>query len=457
MNPLLSEPQNWTPSSWREKPAQQLPIYPDLKKLAEVETTLASYPPLVFAKEARELKKKLAAAVDGKAFLLQCGDCAESFNEFRSNTIQNHFRILLQMSVIWTFSSKKPVIKVGRVAGQFAKPRSQDFETRSGMTLPCYRGDIVNSYEFTPASRTPDPENMKRAYVQSSSTLNLLRAFSQGGYADLSQVHAWNLDFVQRSVREYYEKIATRIDETLAFMAAMGITSQNTPKIREVELYTSHEALLLPYEQALTRRDSSTSRLQEGYEGDWYDCSAHMLWIGDRTRQVDGAHVEFLRGVHNPIALKCGPSLDPDELLRLIDILNPQNEPGRLTLIVRMGVDKIQKYFHPMLKKIQREGRKVVWSCDPMHGNTQSTSNGYKTRHFRDILNEVRTFFEIHKNEGTHAGGVMLELTGKNVVECIGGDQDITAEHLAEGFYETLCDPRLNASQALELAFQLCN
>jgi 3-deoxy-7-phosphoheptulonate synthase len=446
----------WSPTSWRTKPIQQMPKYPDEKRLAEVEAILAGYPPLVFAGEARALKSKLAQAVEGKAFLLQGGDCAESFGDFKANSIRDSFRILLQMAVILTFSSKKPVIKVGRMAGQFAKPRSSDNETRDGVTLPCYRGDIINGYDFTLESRTARPEHMERAYVQSAATLNLLRAFSQGGYADLNQVHAWNLGFVQKNSREHYEQIAKRLDETLSFMAAMGITRDSTPQIREVEFYTSHEALLLQYEQALTRRDSTTARSDDGYEGDWYDCSAHMLWIGDRTRQLDGAHVEFLRGVKNPIGLKCGPSLKSDDLLKLIDILNPADEAGRLTLIIRMGDAKVDANFPALLRHVRKEGRKVVWTCDPMHGNTITAPNGYKTRRFSDILSETRKFFEIHKSEGTHAGGVMFELTGKDVQECTGGDQEITDAHLAEGMYETLCDPRLNASQALELAFQLC-
>jgi 3-deoxy-7-phosphoheptulonate synthase len=446
---------NWNPDSWRQKKAQQQPQYIDLKRLAEVETKIAGYPPLVFAGEARNLKARLALAVEGKAFLLQGGDCAESFSEFKANIIRDNFRILMQMAIILTFSSKKPVIKVGRVAGQFAKPRSNDTETRNGVTLPCYRGDIINGYDFDEKSRMPDPERMERAYVQSASTLNLLRAFSQGGFADLHQIHQWNLSFVQKSSKDHYENITRRLDETLAFMKAIGITLESTPQIREVEFYTSHEALLLPYEQALTRRDSTTAR--DGYEGDWYDCSAHFLWIGDRTRQPDGAHVEFLKGVNNPIGLKCGPSTNADELLSLIDILDPKNEPGRLTLIVRMGAEKVQSLFPPLLKRVTKEGRKVVWSCDPMHGNAVSTPNGFKTRKFKDIICEVRHFFEVHKAEGTHVGGVQIELTAKDVHECLGGDQEITADHLGQGLYETLCDPRLNASQALELAFQLCN
>lgn len=445
----------WTPDSWRLKEARQMPKYPDAAKLAEVEATLATYPPLVFAGESRQLKSKLAMVSEGKAFLLQGGDCAESFGDFRANTIRDNFRILLQMAVVLTFHSKLPVVKVGRVAGQFAKPRSSDDETRDGVTLPAYRADIINGSDFTKASRVPDPARMERAYVQSAATLNLLRAFAHGGYADLHQVHAWNLNFVRKSSQNaHYEAIAKRLDETLAFMAAMGITSESSPQIREVDVFTSHEALLLPYEQAFVRQDSTTAR--EGYAGDWYACSAHMLWVGERTRQLDGAHVEFLRGVKNPIGLKCGPGLAPDELLRLIDVLDPENEPGRLTLITRMGHDKIEKGLPPLVRRIAAEGRKIVWCCDPMHGNTTTTSNGYKTRSFTHILSEVRKFFEVHKAEGTRGGGVHFELTGKDVVECLGGDQAISEESLAKGMYETLCDPRLNASQALELAFQLC-
>jgi 3-deoxy-7-phosphoheptulonate synthase len=361
------------------------------------------------------------------------------------------------MATVLTFSSKKPIVKVGRMAGQFAKPRSNDMETRDGMTLPVYRGDIINGNDFNETSRTPDPERMERAYVQSASTLNLLRAFSRGGYADLQQVHAWNLDFVKKSPQSArYDAIAKRLDEALAFMSAVGISSENTPQIREVEFFTSHEALLLPYEQAMTRQDSTTARPNDGYGGDWYDCSAHMIWLGERTRQPDGAHVEFLRGIKNPIGIKCSASMNPDDLIRLIDILNPGNEPGRLTLITRMGHEKVEKGLPPLLQRVRAEGRKAVWCCDPMHGNTVTASNGYKTRNFNHILTEVKNFFAIHQAEGTYAGGVHFELTGRDVVECLGGDQEIREEHLAEGFYETLCDPRLNANQALELAFQIC-
>jgi 3-deoxy-7-phosphoheptulonate synthase len=448
----------WTPETWKNFTKNQMPTYPDAAKLKTVEDTLGSYPPLVFAGEARQLKAKLAQVSEGKAFLLQGGDCAESFNEFRANTIRDNFRILLQMAVVLTFGEKVSVVKVGRVAGQFAKPRSSNDETRDGKTLPTYRGDIINGYDFNEASRVPDPERMIRAYVQSASTLNLLRAFAQGGYADLNQVHAWNLDFVKKSTQSSrYESFAKRLDETLSFMAAMGINSQTTPQIREVEFFTSHEALLLYYEQALTRRDSTTARLNDGHEGDWYDCSAHMLWIGERTRQPDGAHLEFLRGVKNPIGLKCGPTMTTDELMVLIDKLNPDNEAGRLTLITRMGHENVEKKLPALIRRVQKEGRKVVWCSDPMHGNTITTQNGYKTRPFQNILNEVKRFNEVHKAEGSYAGGVHFELTGKDVIECLGGDQEITQEHLAAGMYETLCDPRLNATQALELAFQLCD
>lgn len=459
MTNRIAQASSWTPWSWREKPARQLPKYPDLQRLAEVEARLATYPPLVFAGEARQLKARLAAVAEGKAFLLQGGDCAESFDEFRADIIRDNFRILLQMAVVLSFSWKKPVVKVGRMAGQFAKPRSSELEERNGVALPSYRGDIVNGNEFTEVSRTPAPERMERAYVQSASTLNLLRAFAQGGYADLHQVHTWNLEFLRRRdapQTAHYEDLARRLDETLAFMAAIGLTAENAPQIRETEFYTSHEALLLLYEQALTRRDSTTARPEASYEGDWYDCSAHMLWIGERTRQLDGAHVEFLRGVQNPIGLKCGPKMEPDDLLRLVDVLNPENEPGRLTLIVRLGHDKVEAKLPGLIRFVQREGRKVVWCCDPMHENTVLAPNGYKTRSFASVLEEVRRFIAVHKAEGTYAGGVHFELTGKDVVECIGGDQGITHEELAEGLYETLCDPRLNASQSLELAFQLC-
>ncbi len=436
---------NWTPQSWRNLPIRQVPEYPDRSALAAVEATLRTYPPLVFAGEARQLRSMLGAVAQGKAFLLQGGDCAESFAEFRADNIRDTFRVLLQMAVVLTYGAACPVVKVGRMAGQFAKPRSSDTETVGGVTLPSYRGDNINAMDFTADARTPDPQRMLQAYTQSAATLNLLRAFAQGGYADLHQVHRWNHGFVERSPQgERYRELADRLTETLEFMAACGLTSETTPQIRETPFFTSHEALLLPFEEALTRIDSTS--------GDWYDVSAHMLWIGDRTRQPDGAHVEFLRGVMNPLGIKCGPSLDPDELIRLIDILNPGNEPGRLTLICRMGAENVEAKLPRLIRTVEREGRVVVWSCDPMHGNTIKSSNGFKTRPFDAILSEVRSFFAVHRAEGTHPGGVHFEMTGQEVTECIGGAQAITEARLADR-YHTHCDPRLNASQALELAF----
>jgi 3-deoxy-7-phosphoheptulonate synthase len=437
--------EKWSPESWRGKPIRQVPDYPDPGAVAAVETTLRNFPPLVFAGEARRLKAALAAVAGGKAFLLQGGDCAESFAEFHANNIRDTFRVLLQMAVVLTFGAASPVVKVSRMAGQFAKPRTAETETQGGETLPSYRGDIVNGMEFSPAARRPDPHRMIQAYSQAAATLNLLRAFAQGGYADLHRVHSWNQGFVAQSpAGERYQELADRLTETLDFMAACGLTSETTSQIRETDLFTSHEALLLPYEQALTRVDSTT--------GDWYDCSAHMLWVGDRTRQPEGAHVEFLRGVKNPLGLKCGPSLDPAVLLRLIDLLNPDNEPGRLTLIARMGADKVEAKLPLLIRAVEREGRKVVWCCDPMHGNTVTSSTGYKTRAVDQILREVRGFFAVHEAEGSYAGGVHFEMTGQDVTECIGGAQAISEIGLADR-YHTHCDPRLNASQALELAF----
>lgn len=438
---------SWTPQSWRGKPLKQVPDYPDQAALAMVEKQLAMYPPLVFAGEARALKASLGKVAEGQAFLLQGGDCAESFAEFSANTIRDTFKVMLQMAVVLTFGASLPVVKVGRMAGQFAKPRSAPTEVLNGVELPAYRGDIVNGIEFEPAARNPDPNRMVNAYNQAAATLNLLRAFAQGGFADLHRVHQWNLDFVADSAQgERYQELADRLDETLNFMAACGLTAENVPQIRETEFYTSHEALLLWYEQALTRQDSLTGR--------WYDCSAHMLWIGDRTRQPDSAHVEYLRGVENPIGMKCGPTMDPDELIRLIDILNPSNEAGRLTLIARMGSDKVQENLPKLVRKVKQEGRKVVWSCDPMHGNTIKSSTGYKTRPFDRILAEVQGFFDVHAAEGSHAGGVHFEMTGQDVTECLGGAQEITEELLSDR-YHTHCDPRLNGKQALELAFLL--
>jgi len=435
--------ETWTPDSWRNKPIQQVPEYPDLQKLKAAEETLRNYPPLVFAGEARRLKAQLAKAVDGNAFVLQGGDCAESFAEFRPNNIRDTFRVMLQMAVVLTFGAALPVIKVGRMAGQFAKPRSAPTETINGVELPSYRGDMINDVDFTPQARNPDPERLVRAYNQSASTLNLLRAFAQGGYADLHKVHQWNLDFVAGSSGSRYAEVCARLDETLSFMEACGLTSETAPQLRETDFFTSHEALILQYEQALTRVDSTS--------GDWYDCSAHMLWIGDRTRQPDGAHVEFLRGVANPVGCKAGPTTSTDDLLRLIDTLNPENEAGRLTIIARMGAGKVADKLPKLLRAVKAEGRKVVWLCDPMHGNTEKAGD-YKTRSFDNILAEVKEFFAVHRAEGTHAGGVHFEMTGQDVTECVGGAQAIDAAGLSEN-YVTACDPRLNATQSLELAF----
>jgi 3-deoxy-7-phosphoheptulonate synthase len=440
-------PQSWTPDSWRSKPIRQVPEYPDKKALADAEAQLALFPPLVFAGEARDLMQALGRVAEGKAFLLQGGDCAESFAEFRANNIRDTFKVLLQMAVVLTFGAACPVVKVGRMAGQFAKPRSAPMEVQNGVSLPAYRGDIVNGIEFDAEARKPDPQRLVRAYNQSAATLNLLRAFAQGGFADLHKVHRWNLDFVADSPQGHrYQELAGRLSESLAFMEACGLTGESSPQIRETSFYTSHEALLLWYEQALTRQDSLT--------GEWYGCSAHMLWIGDRTRQPDGAHVEFMRGIKNPIGMKVGPSMAPDELIRLIDVLNPDDVPGRLTLIARMGADEVQAKLPALVRAVKREGRTVVWSCDPMHGNTVTSSSGFKTRAVNRILAEVRGFFAVHAAEGTHAGGVHFEMTGQDVTECIGGAQAITDETLKDR-YHTHCDPRLNASQSLELAFTI--
>ena len=438
---------NWAPDSWRGKPARQMPQYPDAEALSAVEETLGHMPPLVFAGEARNLKRQLARVADGQAFLLQGGDCAESFAEFRPDNIRDTFRVLLQMAVVLTFGASLPVIKAGRLAGQFVKPRTDDFETQGAVTLPTYRGDMVNAIAFDEASRVPDPERMVQGYNQSAATLNLIRAFAQGGYADLNKVHQWNLGFVEDSaLGERYQDLADRLDETLSFMAACGVTAETTPQIRETDFFTCHEALLLNYEQAMTRVDSTS--------GDWYDTSAHFLWIGDRTRQPGGAHVEFLRGIANPIGLKAGPSTDTDELLGLIDTLNPSNEAGRLTLISRMGADKVEALLPPLVRAVEGEGKKVIWVCDPMHANTEKSANGYKTRPVDRILAEVQGFFAVHREEGTHAGGVHFEMTGQDVTECTGGAQAITEANLSDR-YHTHCDPRLNAKQALELAFLL--
>ena len=436
--------QTWTPESWRKKPILQVPTYPDQKALEEVEARLRTYPPLVFAGEARALKKQLAAVSEGNGFLLQGGDCAESFAEHGADTIRDFFRVFLQMAVVLTFGGSKPVVKVGRIAGQFAKPRSSDTETKDGVTLPSYRGDIINGIEFNEASRIPDPNRQEMAFRQSAATLNLLRAFAQGGYANLENVHQWMLGFVGDSPQgERYEALADRISEAMNFMRSIGITADNHNKLRETDFYTSHEALLLGYEEALTRVDSTT--------GDWYATSGHMLWIGDRTRQADNAHIEYCRGVKNPIGLKCGPSIEADDLINLIDILNPANEPGRLTLIARFGHDKVEEHLPRLIRAVEREGKKVIWSCDPMHGNT-ITAGGYKTRPFERVLAEVERFFEVHRAEGTYPGGIHVEMTGKNVTECTGGARAVSEDELSNR-YHTHCDPRLNADQALELAF----
>jgi 3-deoxy-7-phosphoheptulonate synthase len=435
----------WSPASWRAKPVRQMPVYPDADRLEATEARLRRYPPLVFAGEARRLKTALAEVAAGRAFVLQGGDCAESFDDFTANIIRDTFRVLLQMAVVLTFGGGVPVVKLGRMAGQFAKPRSSDNETVDGQSLPSYRGDIINAPAFTPEARTPDPARMETGYFQSAGTLNLLRAFATGGYADLHSVHRWNLGFVERSpLAARYQDLATRIDETLTFMSACGMTGQTAPQIRETDFYTSHEALLLPYEEALSRVDSTT--------GESYACSAHFLWIGDRTRQLDGAHVEFMRGIRNPIGLKVGPSTEPDDLLRLIEALNPANEPGRLTLISRMGSDKLETKLPRLLRSVRQEGAEVVWLCDPMHGNTISTTHGRKTRRFDAILGEVRGFFEAHAAEATWPGGIHVEMTGQNVTECVGGAHRLTEADLGRR-YETFCDPRLNAEQSLELAF----
>lgn len=436
---------DWTPDTWRSKPARQLPDYPDQAALKATEQVMASMPPLVFAGEARRLKAQLADVAAGKAFVLQGGDCAESFAEFGANKIRDTFRVLLQMAIVMTFGGQLPIIKMGRMAGQFAKPRSEPNETKNGETLPSYRGDIINALEFSPESRIPDPERMIRAYNQSAATLNLLRAFAQGGYADLEKIHNWNLDFIKDSpLGERFERVADQIDQSLAFMRACGISGETVPAMRETDFYTCHEALLLPYEEAMTRVDSTS--------GDWYDTSAHFLWIGARTNQNDGAQMEFVRGIKNPIGLKVPPSIDADTLLRSIDVINPANEPGRLTLIARMGAGQVIKNLPPLVEAIQKEGRVVSWICDPMHGNTQVSSTGYKTRKFDNILSEVRDFFAVHRDLGTHAGGVHFEMTGQNVTECVGGTREVTEEDLSSR-YHTACDPRLNANQALELAF----
>jgi 3-deoxy-7-phosphoheptulonate synthase len=439
----------WSPSSWREKPILQQPTYPDQKELDRVLAELKNYPPLVFAGEARSLKSQLANVADGKAFLLQGGDCAESFSEFHADNIRDTFKALMQMAVVMTYAGGLPVVKVGRLGGQFAKPRSSDTETLGDVTLDSYRGDIINGIDFTSEARIPDPQRMIKAYNQASATQNLLRAFASGGLADLHQVHKWTQDFThQAEVTQKYERLADEIGKSLTFMEACGVTSKTYRTLRETDFYTSHEALLLPYEEAFTRKDSLTD--------EWYNTAAHMIWIGDRTRQVDGAHVEYMKGINNPIGIKAGPSMDPEDLVRLAQAVNPENEAGRLNIIVRMGAGKVGDHMPKLIRAIEREGMNVVWSCDPMHGNTIKSSNNYKTRPVDAILTEMKEFFQVHRAEGTFGGGVHLEMTGQNVTECIGGSFTVTEEDLSSR-YHTHCDPRLNADQSLELAFLIAD
>ena len=439
----------WQPNSWHGHPAKHIPDYPDKEKLEKVEKTLLGFPPLVFAGEVRSLRRHLAEAAEGSAFLLQGGDCAESFTEFHADNIRDTFYVILQMAVILTSGTNMPVVKVGRMAGQFAKPRSSSTEVVDGEELPSYAGDIINDIRFDANKRKPNPKRMLKAYSQAASTLNLLRAFADGGYANLRYVQSWNMGFVKSGPQgERYRHLAEQIQESLNFMEALGISSQNTPQLRTVQYFTSHEALLLPYEEALTRVDSTS--------GDVYNTSAHFLWVGDRTRFLDSAHVEFCRGIQNPIGIKCGPSLEPDELMELLDILNPDNEAGRITLITRFGHDKVETYLPVLIRRVQAEGRTVLWSCDPMHGNTIKSSKGIKTRPFDRILDEVKASLYVHRAEGSYAGGIHLEMTGQNVTECTGGLDDISEADLSDR-YRTHCDPRLNANQAIELAFLIAD
>jgi 3-deoxy-7-phosphoheptulonate synthase len=434
----------WTKSDWRSKPRVQMPEYTDAAALAQVEAQLSKYPPLVFAGEVRRLKAQLGQAAQGKAFLLQGGDCAESFSGFSADSIRDTFRVMLQMAVVLTFGAKVPVIKVGRMAGQFAKPRSSPTEVIDGVELPSYRGDIINGFEFTAEARIPDPARMLQAYTQAAATLNLLRAFSTGGFADIHRVHSWTLGFAEADKAERYRALSDRIGDALDFMTAAGVNADTAHELSKVDFYTSHEALLLEYEEALCRTDSTTGLPVAG--------SGHMIWIGDRTRQPDGAHVTFARGVQNPIGLKCGPSIQEDDLKRLMAALNPENEPGRLTLIARFGAGKVGDHLPRLIRVVEAEGANVVWTCDPMHGNTIKSATGYKTRPFESVLREVREFFAVHKAEGTIPGGVHFEMTGADVTECTGGLRAVTDENLSDR-YHTACDPRLNASQSLELAF----
>jgi 3-deoxy-7-phosphoheptulonate synthase len=437
--------EEWNRASWRNKDRIQMPSYGDEISLKYVEKTLNSYPPLVFAGETRSLRQHLGLVSEGKAFLLQGGDCAESFEEFSADLIRDTFKAILQMAVVLTFGAKLPVIKIGRMAGQFAKPRSSDFEVVNGIEYPSYRGDIINSIELNTTAREPDPKRMLTAYSQAAASINLLRAFSQGGFANIGKVHSWTLESTKTfDGYEKFSEIANKIAESIEFMHAAGITSRNTDALNKVDFFTSHEALLLEYEEALCRVDSTSGLPLAG--------SGHMLWIGDRTRQIDGAHVEFCRGVQNPLGLKCGPTLSPDELIRLIDKLNPENEAGRLTLIARFGADKVENYLPDLIRAVKKEGRNIVWSCDPMHGNTIKSDSGFKTRPFNKVLKEVQQFFEINRGEGTYPGGIHVEMTGKDVTECTGGVLPVEDNELSYR-YHTACDPRLNASQALEMAF----
>ena len=437
--------QSWNPNSWRELPIQQQPKYPDQEILKSVEGQLKTAPPLVFAEETRSLFKQLEDVCEGRAFLLQGGDCAESFSDFNAANIRDTFKTILQMAVVLTYGGKCPVVKIARMAGQYAKPRSADLETIDGVSLPSYRGDIVNSFEFTEEARIPDPQRLMKAYHNSAATLNLLRAFAQGGLADLHQVNRWNMGFVAANPqKERFQQLADKIQDALEFMEVCGINSTIAPSLKETDLYTSHEALLLGYEEALTRRDHLS--------GDWYDCSAHFVWIGERTRQLDHAHIEFFKGIKNPIGVKVGPGMDPDDLIRLIDAVNPDNIPGRLTLITRMGADVLPEKLPALVRRVQQEGRKVIWSSDPMHGNTEKATSGYKTRSFDNIMREISQFFAVHKSEGSYAGGVHLEMTGQHVTECTGGAYGLSDDDLAQR-YKTQCDPRLNADQVLEVGF----
>ena len=434
----------WNLNSWTKFPAKHLPVYQDKKELDLVLSKIKKYPPLVFAGESRSLKKSLAEVSEGKAFLLQGGDCAESFAEFHPDNIRDTFKVLLQMSLVLTASASVPVVKVGRIAGQFSKPRSAPTEKKDGKELPSYLGDNINGMEFTEKARIPDAKRLFRAYSQSASTLNLLRAFSQGGFADLRQVHLWNLGFIKDKTKGKYKEIEDKISDALAFMEACGINSDNNRRLRSVNFYTSHEALLLPFEESMTRVDSTT--------GEYHDTSAHFVWIGDRTRQLDGGHVEFCRGIENPIGIKCGPTSKPEEIAKICETLNPKNEKGKITLISRFGHQNVEKFLPKLIRRIKKEGLNVIWSCDPMHGNTIVSTTGFKTRPFNNVVNEVKNVFGVHHSEGSYAGGLHVEMTGQDVTECTGGARKISDADLSSR-YHTHCDPRLNSDQALELAF----